>query len=241
MGDEMTPSVSALIPCYNGAETIRRAVESVLPNNDVEVLICDDASIDDTYEVLSDLRREYPALRVFQNEKNLGLAPSLNVLASVATGRYFIELDADDWLQADGLQKLVDALDEEPSAGFAYGQTQYHGLSNYRHMPQEYRDGLFTFGFDSLYGFLYRRTAWEAGCRYRPTTVINGKTITIQDWDMALQLIYYMRWRPIVLRDTLVLHYTHRAGSLTDFTNEHNVEVVRAFRERWPIVQASRI
>lgn len=241
----MIYDVSVLIPCFNAASTIQRALKSVLLFNDnsgngtnTEVVVCDDASTDDTPVILE---RYSDQIRVVRHEHNQGLAPSLNSAAEVATGRYFIELDADDYLAPDVLCKLVRALDDEPQYGFVYGQTQYHGLSDYRHKPREYRLGLFNFGFDSLYAFMYRREAWDAGCRYRSTCEIEGHTITIQDWDMALQLLYYMRYTPLVLRDTLVLHYTHRRGSLTDITQLHNAEVARAFTARWPMLQIDRV
>lgn len=232
------PDVSVLIPAYNASKTIEKAISSVFANKGVsiEVCVCNDASTDNTGAMLSDSN-----VKVVTHESNQGLASALNTAASIATGRYFIELDADDWLACCGLKELVKALDEHPEYGFAYGATQYHGLSEYRHRPQVYRENLFCYGFDSLYGFLYRREAWDAGCRYRSTVEIDGKTITIQDWDMALQLVYHMRYTPIVLQDTLVLNYTYEHGSLTDFTQEHNAEVVKAFKERWPMLQIARI
>lgn len=242
----MTYDVSVLMPVHNGAATFERALKSVLlfskgHSIEAEICICDDASTDEIPAILERYLSANPQIKLIRHTTNKGLAPALNSAAELATGRYLIELDSDDWLNPCALCHLVKALDEHPEHGFAYGQTQYHGLSDYRHKPQPYRDGLFNFGFDSLYAFLYRRDAWDAGCRYRSTVELDGRTVTIQDWDMALQLVYHMRYTPLVLRDALVLHYTYRKGSLTDFTQAHNPQVVRALRQRWPMLQIERV
>lgn len=238
-----TPDVSVLIPVYNAAKTIEKAITSAFNQCgvSVEVVVCNDASTDETHEMVAKLFDQYPALMSVLHGHNQGLAAALNSAAQAAHGRYFIELDADDWLHPCALKRMVGALDNNPEYGFAYGQTQYHGLSDYLHIPQAYKDNLFCFGFDSLYAFLYRREAWDSGCKYRTTCEIEGRRITIQDWDMVLQLVYHMRYKPLVFRDLLVLNYTHVEGSLTEFTNIHNGQVVRAFRERWPILVIDRV
>lgn len=240
--EEMTPiDVSVLIPAHNAQDTISKAILSALNQLGVrvEVIVCDDASTDDTgffCEFVADRR-----LHIAHHAYNQGLAAALNTAAGVAKGRYFIELDADDWLEPGCLAQLVEALDANPDHGFAYGCTQYHGESDYLHVPRPFEKTDFYQAFGSLYAFLYRREAWDAGCEYRTTCEIDGRKVTIQDWDMVLQLIENMRYDGLALPSTLVLNYNHQHGSLTDFTNEHNAEVVTAFKERWRKVQAQRI
>lgn len=242
--EEMTPiDVSVLIPAFNAEETIEKAVLSATQQEgvSVEVVVCDDASTDDTHGKLMALCASNDRIDFHAGASNKGLAIALNTAASYAVGRYFIELDADDWLEPGCLAQLVEALDANPDHGFAYGCTQYHGESDYLHVPRPFERTAFYHGFASLYAFLYRRTAWDAGCEYRTTCEIDGRKVTIQDWDMALQLIENMRYDGLALPNTLALNYNHKHGSLTDFTNEHNEEVVIAFRERWHKVQAQRI
>lgn len=241
--EEMTPiDVSVLIPAYNAAETIEKAVLSAVQQTgvSVEVVVCNDASTDNTIDVLSNLDGDNN-LEYCEHASNRGLASALNTAASRAIGRYFIELDADDWLEPGCLAQLVEALDANPDCGFAYGCTQYHGESDYRHVPRPFDKDVFYHAFASLYAFMYRREAWDLGCEYRMTCEIDGHRVTIQDWDMALQLIENMRYDGITLPQTLVLNYNHRHGSLSDVTNSHSAEVLAAFKERWPQVKAQRI
>lgn len=241
--DYMRPDVSVLIPAYNASKTIEKAVLSALQQDGVtvEVVVCDDASTDDTGSIVTNMMVGDNHIEYCRNVSNSGLADALNNAADNATGRYIIELDSDDYMAPNCLATMVKALDDNPQVGFVYGQTQYHGLSNMLFTPQVYQKNIFRFGFASLYAFMYRREAWDNGCRYRTTCEIEGRKITIQDWDFALQLTEHMRWDGLALRDLLVLHYTYEKGSLTDFTNQHNEEVVKAFQARWPYTQITRI
>lgn len=238
------PDVSVLIPCYNASETIEKAVLSAIEQTgvSVEVIVCDDGStalnVSNTYEQIMAYEGN---IKLLNHGENRGLSAALNTAADNASGRYFIELDADDYLEPGCLAKMVRALDDNPQVGFVYGQTQYHGNADFLFTPQPYRSEIFRHGLASLYPFMYRREAWDAGCRYRPTCIIDGRMVTIQDWDMALQLTENMRYDALAMPDTLVLHYTYKTGSLTDFTNAHNAEVLAAFKARWPQVVASKI
>lgn len=96
MADEM---VSVIIPAYNSAATIEDAVRSALSQSaDVEVIVVDDCSADNTQEVL-DRYRNVPGVRLVRNERNMGAAASRNRGVELASGRYVAFLDADDiWL-----------------------------------------------------------------------------------------------------------------------------------------------
>ena len=90
--------VSVIIPTYNGERTIARAIESVLNqegNHDIEILVCDDCSTDDTCLVAS-----RAGAIVYDNEQNTG-GPNAgrNKGLQVATGELIAFLDQDDeWL-----------------------------------------------------------------------------------------------------------------------------------------------
>lgn len=238
------PDVSVLIPCYNAAETVQKAILSALDQQgvSVEVIICEDACTDNSHEVLMDVCGSSNGRADFiKHVNNQGLAAALNTTAENASGRYLIELDADDTLAPGCLAAMVKALDEHPEIGFVYGQTQYHGDAEILYTPPPYRREDFNQAFVSLYAFMYRREAWDAGCRYRATTEIDGRKITIQDWDMALQLQEHMRYEGLALPNVKVLDYTYKKGSLTDFTLQHQLETLAAFKQRWPMVTTTRI
>ena len=111
------PRVSVCIPTYNYARYLGPAIESVLAQTfaDFELIVCDDASTDDTRAVLEQF--DDPRMRVTFNPVNLGLFPNFNRCLELARGEYVKLLCADDWLDARYLAEAVNAMDAHPSAG----------------------------------------------------------------------------------------------------------------------------
>src|SRR5205085_12281744 len=90
------PLVSVLLAVHDDARFVRTAVESVLRQTlrDLELVVIDDASTDDTPDVLAAVRDA--RVVVERNQRQLGLAASLNRGLERASGQYVARLDADD-------------------------------------------------------------------------------------------------------------------------------------------------
>ena len=102
---------------YNCASFLSTAVESVLSQTytDWELIMCDDGSKDDTYEVAKSYADKYPnKIIVLKNEKNMHLAASLNHCLSIARGKYIARMDADDRCMPERFAKEVAYLDSHP-------------------------------------------------------------------------------------------------------------------------------
>lgn len=99
IGVNMPPALSIVIPSYNCADLVSRAVESAyaFSEHTVEVIVVDDGSTDATTDVLAALLVDFPALRVIR-QANGGLSSARNTGIYSATGRYVVLLDADDEL-----------------------------------------------------------------------------------------------------------------------------------------------
>lgn len=118
------PLVSVVIPAYNCAGTIRQAVASVLAQTygELEVVIVDDCSTDDTFAVCQELAQGDGRIRVQRNEKNTGPAGARNKGIALAAGEYIAFLDGDDrWLPTK-LQKQFARLQ---STGASLCYTSY--------------------------------------------------------------------------------------------------------------------
>ena len=104
------PTVSVIISSYNHAPYIGQAVQSVLDQTfqDFEILIADDASTDNTLEVLN--RFTDPRIRVFFFTENRKTHMK-NECLKVAAGRYIAILNSDDYMAPDRLQKQVAYLE----------------------------------------------------------------------------------------------------------------------------------
>ncbi len=126
------PTVSVCIPTYNYAQLIPRAVESVLAQTfeDFELLVYEDASTDNTVEVMQQYLDD-PRVRLVVQETNQGLFANFNQSASKARGRYVKYLCADDWLDPHFLERTVPLMDAHPEVALlatAHWHVDYDGV-----------------------------------------------------------------------------------------------------------------
>ena len=92
------PLVSVIIPAYNAERYVELAVRSIMNQTykNLEILITDDCSTDRTFEILKKLAEEDSRIKLFRNDKNLGIVDSLNFMIAVSCGEYIARMDADD-------------------------------------------------------------------------------------------------------------------------------------------------
>lgn len=102
--------VSVIIPTYNYAMFILEAVESALSQTykDIEIIVVDDGSTDNTKEILGDYIKSGKISYVYQ--ENRGLSAARNTGLKVAKGRYIKFLDSDDFLYPEEIAKQVDQI-----------------------------------------------------------------------------------------------------------------------------------
>ncbi len=111
-------TVSVVIPTYNRAALVRESIDSVLAQSrkDVEILVVDDGSTDDTPRI----ERDYAGRIVYLRQDNRGLNAARNAAIARARGQYIALLDSDDLHLPWTINLLVGLLGRFPQAGFAY-------------------------------------------------------------------------------------------------------------------------
>ncbi|MEB3180973.1 MAG: glycosyltransferase [Nostocaceae cyanobacterium] len=112
------PKVSVCIPTYNRANFLIYAVNSVMGQSyqDFEIIICDDASTDNTPEIVQQWEDE--RIRYIRQPVNGGRSRNMRSGFEAAQGTYFIKFDDDDALTPEFLEKTVAVLDGKPSVDF---------------------------------------------------------------------------------------------------------------------------
>lgn len=118
-----SPRFSVIIPAYNAAAFIARAIESVLAQTwpAHEILVIDDGSSDTTAEVVQQYQPRVQYLR----QDNAGVSAARNAGAAVASGDWLAFLDADDWYYPERLQAHADLIAREGDLDFLTGDYDY--------------------------------------------------------------------------------------------------------------------
>lgn len=116
-------SVSIVIPCYNYATYLHEAVESALSQDgvDVDVIIVDDKSTDDSLAVATRIAAIDSRITVLAHEKNAGPVATFNDGLAKVRGEFLVRLDADDLLTPGSLRRAVAVMQRYPNVGLVYG------------------------------------------------------------------------------------------------------------------------
>ncbi|BCS87919.1 glycosyltransferase family 2 protein [Pseudodesulfovibrio sediminis] len=122
------PKISVTMPCYNCAETVGRALTSLLAQTctDFEVVAVDDGSTDDTAGVLAEYARRDSRIRFFSIEHG-GVIAAANAGIEAARGQYIARMDADDESMPDRLAAQAQLLDSTPDVGLVGCRVRFGG------------------------------------------------------------------------------------------------------------------
>lgn len=97
-----------MLPVYNKLECLKKYLSTIINQNiiDYEVIIVDDFSTDGSYEYLKEIEKTCNKLKVYRNEKNMGIGYTRNKLISYSSGKYLIFVDPDDYIEENLLKEL---------------------------------------------------------------------------------------------------------------------------------------
>lgn len=146
----MKPLISIIIPTYNVAAYIEKSLSSIVAQtiNDYEIIIIDDASIDNTVAIVKDFFKKQslrfePTVLVAPN--NHGCATARNIGIHLAQGKYICFLDADDFYKSNFLQILSEIIVQE-NCNFVFcgydiqnnSQKLYRSYTSFKRYPKTY-------------------------------------------------------------------------------------------------------
>lgn len=188
---EKQPLVSIVIVTYNRAEYIERAVQSILAQSykNVEIMIVDDASTDETPRILSKINKREPRVIILTNKENLNNTKSANKGIRQAEGKYIARLDDDDfWCGLDKLKKQVDFLEKNPEYALVGGgiiRIDKRGKEIIRYLfPEDDMDIRKIILVDNTFAHstvLYRRDIFEkVGCYDEQFTFLEDRDLWLK-------------------------------------------------------------
>ncbi len=126
------PKVSLIMPNYNYGEYVKDAIEGVLNQNytSFELIIIDDASTDNSLDIITPYLKGHPCIHLIKHQKNLGCFQSVEDGLKVAKGEYITFHSSDDILFPDFLSQKVKILDENPALGLCCSKYAYFYSEN---------------------------------------------------------------------------------------------------------------
>jgi len=216
--------ISVIIPCFNHAQYLPEAIESVLDQSRKadEIVVISDGSTDNSLEIAN----KYPVKVI--NQVNKGLPSARNTGIMNATGDYIFPLDADDILLPECLEKIEQAAEENNYPDVIAPSFKQFGVSNY--------DFIFN-GIPSLSEFktanrlpyfcaIKREVLLEVG-GYNPKMKLG-----YEDYDLWFD-IFKRKHSLCLIQEKLVLYRTKENSMLTE-SNKHKDELMAQIRTNHP-------
>ncbi|MBY0413165.1 MAG: glycosyltransferase family 2 protein [Bdellovibrionales bacterium] len=182
--------ISILMGAYNCEHTLAKAIESIINQTyqNWEFIVCDDASRDNTWDIIQRYAKLDPRIIPIQNEKNKGLAATLNECSKYAVGEYIGRQDADDTSVPDRLEKQMNYLLAHPEIDV---------LSSNAHLCDENGN---IWG-ERISSQNIKKTDWARGsqiihaCVVMKTSILNkangydAKALRVEDYDLWMRII----------------------------------------------------
>ncbi len=209
-----THKVSAIIPTYNRAGYLREALDSVFAQSlpPWEVIVVDDGSTDDTFEVV----QEYGSrVRYVRHDRNQGIAVARNTGLGAAQGDLIAWLDSDDLWEPGFLATVIDILGKATSPDGVYTGITLVDTSNVRlrssvrtERPEELHDALIRGNFLATPSVVARKAC------YTRAGLFDQQLRVSEDYDMWLRLARGCRLEGISL--PLVRIRVHKGNTLSN-------------------------
>ncbi len=108
------------IPNFNGGEKLKKAVTSCklikIPQNEFDILVVDNKSTDNSFEIIDELKKEFPNLRVIKNQENVGRIQNWNICIKNCNSKYMTFLFINDLISKhNNIEQIIEILDSDDS------------------------------------------------------------------------------------------------------------------------------
>lgn len=189
--------LTIIIPVYNVEKHLSRCLDSIFVGNnidgDFEVIAVDDGSTDNSYGILQEYAFRYKQLKIYHQE-NQGSSVARNKALDVATGKYIMFVDSDDFLSANSVKGVFDYIKENDLDLLFFDYTKISSseeqecrtcpnlINGKTYSGEDYIKNSQYEGFGSLWSCVYRRSIIEVN----KIRFYNG--IIHQDVDFLMRL-----------------------------------------------------
>jgi glycosyltransferase involved in cell wall biosynthesis len=227
------PLVSIGIVTYNSARYVRQAIESVLLQTyqHIEVVICDDCSTDDTWDVINSFAD--PRIRKFRNDTNIGEYPNRNKAIQMATGDFFIFIDGDDMIYPHGIELMSKMLNAFPECGMAVTE-RYRNNMFYPVVIEPHDLIVSHYLSRSLINSAFTNTFF----RLAVLREVGGVPVQYPHGDDYVRLKIAMRYKTLIINDSLSW-WRETPGQASAYHSRKVTSVIKRHQMDWEIIHDS--
>lgn len=183
----MSPTVSIVLPCYNGADFLSQSIDSVVEQTfpDWELILVNDCSKDNSLEIMQQYAEKDSRIRIINNEHNLKLPGALNRGFREAKGKYLTWTSHDNRMAPTMLEEFVNYLDANPDKGLvtacyaAFSLKTGEQLYEVHHPDPQLHLPLYNC---VCYAFMYRREVLDTVGEYDTTLFL------VEDYDYWVRI-----------------------------------------------------
>ena len=211
---------SIIVPCYNSASYLMRCYHSIVQQtigmDKLQVIFIDDASKDETFDMLCQLEKEYPdSIMVIRLEENVRQGAARNIALQYAVGEYISFVDSDDSVSLNMYERLEDIITEySPDIiKFSHDVVAGEGIV-LREERQQYKEGLYTLDSIEDRRKMLMTEMLDYGCWnkvYKTEYVLNtgvsfAEQLIYEEPKFTYPLYFYIK--SFYLVDEILYHYT---------------------------------
>lgn len=226
------PKVSIVLPTYNGAQYLRKSVESIIGQTfqDWELIIVDDCSTDDTPELVEIFATIDSRVHVIHNNSNQKLPKSLNIGFGAAQGEYLTWTSDDNMYLPEALEQMKAYLDANPNVKMVRAPiATIDEMGNILSPELEYNFDMLPLVNQIGACFMYRRSVLTEIGQY------NEELFGVEDYDYWLRV--YEKYSFIGNLRKVLYHYRVHAQSLTATKHKMVLRRLYDFRQRhWAFI-----
>lgn len=228
----MLPLVSVFVVTYNQEEFIGSAIQSVLDQDyeNLEIVIGDDCSTDNTWLIVQDYQRRYPEkIRAFRNSRNLGITGNSNEVLKRCAGKYVAHMGGDDLFLPGKISAQVSVMESDPNIVLCYHDVEMFNSDDNRTLRYS-NSGMFSAPPIAGRAGRIAKVLTKRNFMAALSVMVRRDAIPTSGYDQRIQVASdWMMWIDVV------------AGSLPDKRVEYIPQILARYRRHASNITASSL
>ena len=201
------------IPNFNGGEKLKRAVTSCklikMPQNEFDILVVDNKSTDNSFEIIDELKKEFPNLRVIKNQENVGRIQNWNICIKNCNSKYMTFLFINDLISKhNNIHQILEILDSDDSVSLSLSPVIKKD-NNTEYLKRKYFDNPVKCSSKKIAEYSLKRGLFPFGFIesniYRVEDIKNTKNYFLDDFPFNADEIF--SYSQVVIREHVLFNH----------------------------------